>query len=256
MVVDAEQDPMLAVLEEINPLYHRATYSHWYVDGSRSVPFLATVIFINYFLSYTLRLCDDPSHKKCDLSIHQEQLNRRVQILKKKLEGKPRLPSPPPPSKPLQEYVSLDVVFPRELCGLPPLPTPMDPLNPATPVHLGLADADPTSPVQPEANSGSPQSPGSTHWAFHDASHKLSPPQNSHRSLCAPNLKASSGVTNKFKRRSSPDMDDSTEGDLDDGDYVEPTKRKVGRKRKTSTSGVRGEFLLVSEIVSVINETP
>ncbi len=129
--------------------------------------------------------------------------------------------------------------------------------NPTSSVNLGLADVGLTSPAWPEASSGSAQFPGSTHWAFHGASRKS---QSIHRSLCAPNLKASSSVTSKVERTStnscdSSDMEDSIEGDLDDGDYVEPTKTKVGRRRKTSTSGVRGEFPLVRELVSVINET-
>ena len=215
-------------------------------------PLLSTIIFIDYFFSNTVRCCNDPSHKGCDSWIRSEQLSREIQILDTKQKGKPRLPSPPPPSKPSLEYVFLDLIYPRELCGLPPLPSHVVTLNPTTSVHLGLPDAYLTSPAQPEANSGPPQSPGSIHWTFHDASHELSPPQISHRSLCAPNLKASSRVTNKFERRStdscsSPDMEDSTEEDLDDGNYVEPIKGKVGRRRKTSTSGVRGEFPLVLE---------
>ena len=224
-------------------------------------PFLSTIIFVDYLLSDEVRPCDGPLHKGSDMLIQYEQLKKEIQILETKLNGKPRLPSPPPPSKPLQEHVSLDLVYPRELCGLPPLPTHMVTLNPTTSVNLGLAYVDSTSPAWPEANFGSPQYPGSAHRAFHDASHKLSALQSSHRSLCAPNLKASPRVTNNIERRStnscsSPDMDDSTEGDLDDGDYVEPTNRKVGRRRKTSTSGVRGEFPSVLEIIFVIDETP
>jgi hypothetical protein len=49
-------------------------------------------------------------------------------------------------------------------------------------------------------------------------------------------------------------MEDSIEEDLYDGDYVEPTKRKDGRRRKSSTSGDRGEFPLVWEMVSIINQ--
>ena len=216
--------------------------------------------FFDNFLSNTLRRCDGPTHKRCDLTIRYEQLKREIQILETKLEGKPRLPSPPPPSKPSQEYVSLDLVCPRELCGLPPLPARMVTPNPPTSVNLGLADAGLTSPAWPEASSSPPQIPGSTHWAFHGASRKLSAPQNIHGSLCAPNLKASSTVTSKDEGTStnscnSSDMEDSTEGDLDDGDYFEPTKTKVGRRRKTLTSGGRGEFLLLWVMVSVINET-
>lgn len=212
----------------------------------------------DYFLSNTLRRCDGPEHKGCDLSIRYEQLKREIQILETKLEGKPRLPSPPPPSKPLQEYVSLDLVFPRELCGLPPLPARMDTPNLATPVNLSLvADA---SPAWSEGSSGSPQFPGPAHWASHEASRELSAPQSIHRSLCVPNVKASLAGTSKFKRTSinscdSPDIEDNIEEDLDDGDYVEPTRRKVGSSYKASTSGVRGEFPRVFEMLSVINQT-
>ena len=136
----------------------------------------------------------------------------------------------------------------------------MSTLNPTTSVNPDLDDAGLTTPAWPEASSGSPQIPGSTDLAFHGASRKLSAPQGIHRSLCAPNFKASSTVTSEVERTNtnscnSSDMEDNTEGGLDDGDYVEPTKTKVGRRRKTLTSGVRGEFSLVWEMVSVINET-
>lgn len=128
----------------------------------------------------------------------------------------------------------------------------MDTLNPVTPVNLSLvADADLTSPACSEGSSGS------AHWASHEASRELSA---QHRSLCVPNVKASMTGTIKFKRTNinscdSPDIEGSIEGDLDDGDYVEPAKRKVGSSHKASTSGVRGEFPPVLEMVSVINQT-
>ena len=37
MVVVDEHDPMLALLEKLNPPSHRTTYSYWYIDLSRSV---------------------------------------------------------------------------------------------------------------------------------------------------------------------------------------------------------------------------
>ena len=187
--------------------------------------------------------------------IRYEQLKREIQILETKLEGKPRLPSPPPPSKPPHEYVSLDLVCPRELYGLPPLPAHTDTLDPTIP------DPDLTSRAWPEGSFGSPEPPGSTHWVIHEASRKLSAPQSIRRSLCAPNVKASSSGTSKFERAStnscdSPDLEDSTEEDLDDGDYVEPTKRKAVHRRKTSTSSaVTGEFPPLLEVASVINQT-
>jgi len=182
--------------------------------------------------------------------------------LETKLEGKPRLPSPPPPSKPPLEYVSLDLVCPREVCGLPALPTDMETLNPTTPLNLGLVtDADLASPARSEASYDSEQSPGSVDWTFHDAPRKLSAPQSGDRSLCAPNVKANSRGPHGFECTSitscdSPDPEETIEGDLDDGDYIEPTKRKARRRPKPSTSGDGGEFPLVLENVSVINQTP
>ena len=52
-------------------------------------------------------------------------------------------------------------------------------------------------------------------------------------------------------------MEDSTEEDLDDEDYVEPAKPKVlkgARRRKSATSGNRGEPALVLEMNSFINQ--
>ena len=44
MVVDAAQEPMLALLDQLNPPYHRTSYSHFYIDLSRSVATLADYV--------------------------------------------------------------------------------------------------------------------------------------------------------------------------------------------------------------------
>jgi hypothetical protein len=40
MVVDTAHDPMLALLEWLDPPCHRITHPHWYIDLSRSVAIL------------------------------------------------------------------------------------------------------------------------------------------------------------------------------------------------------------------------
>ena len=49
MVVDAEHDPMLALLDQLNPPCHRTTYSPWYIDLSRFV-----VIFLDPYMCLTI----------------------------------------------------------------------------------------------------------------------------------------------------------------------------------------------------------
>ena len=222
-----------------------------------------TNYLFDYLLSNTLRRRYGPSHEVGDQSIRYEQLKREIQILVTKLKGKPRLPSPPPLSKPLQEYVSLDMIYPRELCGLPPLLTHVDTRIPTTPINLSLvADIDVTSLARSEASSVSPCSPDSVQWAFRKASCKISTPQNSRHSLCAPIIKASLGDRSRsdHKRINSCDPSDmdSTEEDLDDGDYVEPAKkpRVLKGRLKSSISGDGGESSLVLEMNSFINQTP
>jgi len=51
MVTDAAHDPMLALLEKLNPPWHRTTYSHWYIDLSRSV-----AIAIDHYIFLTTSL--------------------------------------------------------------------------------------------------------------------------------------------------------------------------------------------------------
>lgn len=51
MVLDAAHDPMLALLEKLDPPCHRTTYSHWYIDLSRSVP-----VPIDHYTCLTLSL--------------------------------------------------------------------------------------------------------------------------------------------------------------------------------------------------------
>ena len=136
----------------------------------------------------------------------------------------------------------------------------MDTLIASTPVNFSLvADTNLTSPAWSEVSSGSPRSPGFAHWAFNKVCGKISAPQTS---LCAANVKASSD-TSGFDRMSinsgeSSDTEDGTEEDLEDGDYVEPTKPRVtngGRKRRPSASGDRGECVIVLEMVPVINQS-
>lgn len=211
---------------------------------------LSTFNLCDYLLSGTFRSWDGPSHDVGDQSIRYEQLKREIQILATKLKGKPRLSSPPPLSKPLQEYVSLDMIYPRELCGLPPLSTHVDTAN-----FSLVANVDLTSLARSEASSVSPRSPDSAQWAFHDTSWKTSMPQNSRHSLCASTIKASLGDPGGFEHtgvnpRDPSDMEDGTE-DLDDGDYVEPVKSRVPkgtRQHKPSISGNKGESSPVIEM--------
>jgi hypothetical protein len=49
MVLDAEHDPMLALLEKLDSPCHRTANSHWYIDLSRSV-----TILIDHYICLTI----------------------------------------------------------------------------------------------------------------------------------------------------------------------------------------------------------
>ena len=46
MVVDTAQDPVLALLDQFDLPRHQASYSHYYVDLSRSVAIFTDQLFV------------------------------------------------------------------------------------------------------------------------------------------------------------------------------------------------------------------